>query len=142
MKTDVTVTTEDRARLEGLVGDRNSPVKAVWRARIVLLSADGESVNAIARATGKSKPCVWRWQERFAAEGVDGLLRDKTRPPGRKPLSQKVKLKVLKMTASETPPNSTHWSVRTMGKAAGISHTAVQRIWREAGLKPPAWPSS
>lgn len=136
MKTDVTATTEDRARLEGLVGDRNSPAKVVWRARIVLLSADGESVNAIARATGKSKPCVWRWQERFAAEGVDGLLRDKTRPPGRKPLSQKVKLKVLKMTASETPPNSTHWSVRTMGKAAGISHTAVQRIWREAGLKP------
>jgi transposase len=79
---------------------------------------------------------VWRWQERFAQEGVDGLLRDKTRPPGRKPLAQKVKLKVLKMTANETPAHATHWSVRTMGKAVGISHTAVQRIWAEAGLKP------
>ena len=33
-------------------------------------------------ATGKSKTCVWRWQERFMTEGVDGLLREKTRPPG------------------------------------------------------------
>lgn len=136
MKTDITVTAEDRARLEGLVGDRNTQAKVVWRARIVLLSADGESVKAIARLTAKSKPCIWRWQKRFAEEGVDGLLRDKTRPPGKKPLPQKVKLKVLKMTASETPPNATHWSVRTMGKAVGISHTAVQRIWKEAGLKP------
>jgi transposase len=102
----------------------------------VLASAGGESVKAIARLTGKSKPCVWRWQKRFAEEGVDGLLRDKTRPPGRKPLPQKVKLEVLKMTASITPPNATHWSVRTMAKVAGISHTSVQRIWPEAGLKP------
>ncbi len=102
----------------------------------MLASADGESVKAIARLTGKSKPCVWRWQKRFAEEGVDGLLRDKTRPPGRKPLPQKVKLKVLKMTATVTPPNATHWSVRTMAKAVGISHTSVQRIWSEAGLKP------
>lgn len=138
MKTDIAVTPQDRSRLEVLVGDRNTSAKIVWRARIVLASADGESVKAIARLTGKSKPCVWRWQKRFAEEGVDGLLRDKTRPPGRKPLPQKVKLKVLKMTASVTPPNATHWSVRTMAKAAGISHTSVQRIWSEAGLKPRA----
>jgi transposase len=136
MKTDITVTPEDRAHLEGLVGDRNTPAKLVWRAQIVLASAAGESVKAICRLTGKSKPCVWRWQERFSQEGVGGLLRDKTRPPGRKPLSQKLRLKVLKMTASETPPNATHWSVRTMAKAVGISRTSVQRIWADAGLKP------
>jgi transposase len=136
MKTEITVTLEDRERLARLIADRNTAAKVVWRARIILATADGEPVKAVARATGKSKPCVWRWQERFAAEGVDGLMRDKTRPPGRKPLPQKVKLKVLKMTANATPPNATHWSVRTMAKAVGISHTAVQRIWKEAGLKP------
>ena len=130
------VSAADRARLEQLVADRNTPAKVVWRAKIILATADGLGTSAIQRATGKSKPCVWRWQERYAAEGVDGLTRDKTRPPGTKPLPQKVKLKVLKMTASETPPNATHWSVRTMGKAVGISHTSVQRIWAEAGLKP------
>lgn len=125
MKTEITVTAYEQARLESLVADRNTAAKVVWRSKIVLATASGDPVKAIARATGKSKPCVWRWLARFAAEGVDGLMRDKTRPPGRKPLSPKVKLKVLKMTASETPPNATHWSVRTMGKAAGMSHTAV-----------------
>jgi transposase len=126
----------DRSRLEGLIADRNTASKIVWRAKIVLATADGLGTMAIMRATGKSKPCVWRWQERYASEGVDGLLRDKTRPSGRKPLPEKVKLKVLAKTANETPPNATHWSVRTMAKAVGISHTSVQRIWAEAGLKP------
>ena len=63
-----------------MVKDRNAPQKHVWRARIVLLSAEGVGTNAIMREIGKSKTCAWRWQERFAAEGVAGLLRDKTRP--------------------------------------------------------------
>jgi Integrase core domain. len=118
------------------VADRNTPRKVVWRAGIVLATADGLGTMAIVRRTGKSKPCVWRWQERYVAEGVEGLLRDKTRPARKKPLSAEVKLKVVSMTAKETPANATHWSLRTMGKAAGISHTSVQRIWAEAGLKP------
>ena len=69
----------DRSRLEALVGNRNVAQKHVWRARIVLHSADGIGTNGIMHRTGKSKTCVWRWQERFAQEGYDGLLRDKTR---------------------------------------------------------------
>ena len=76
----VEVSAADRARLEAVVADRNSPQKQVWRARIVLLTAAGLGTNAVRRETGKSKTCVWRWQERFVAEGVDGLVRDKTRP--------------------------------------------------------------
>ena len=136
MKTDITVTPEERARLTSLIADRNTSAKVVWRARIVLATADGEPVKAICRATGMSKPCVWRWQRRFAEDGVDGLLRDKTRPPGRKPLSTDTKARVLAKTARETPPDATHWSVRTMAKAMGISRTSVQRIWADAGLKP------
>jgi hypothetical protein len=76
----VTVTAADRRRLEAIAGDRNSPQKHVWRAEIVLLSADGLGTVEIMRRAGKSKTCVWRWQERFAQEGVEGLWRDKTRP--------------------------------------------------------------
>ena len=130
------VSPKSRARLEAIIADRNSSSKAVWRAEIVLATADGLGTNAIMKRTGKSKPCVWRWQERYVEEGVDGLLRDKTRPPGKKPLSAAVKRKVLTKTASETPSNATHWSVRSMAGAMGISHTSVQRIWAEAGLKP------
>src|ERR1700746_3647199 len=69
-----------RVRLAAIVADRNSPQKHVWRARIVLMTGDGIGTNTIMRQTGKSKVTVWRWQERFMAQGVDGLLRDKTRP--------------------------------------------------------------
>jgi transposase len=130
------VSPANRARLQAIIKARNSSSKAVWRAEIVLATADGLGTNAIMRRTGKSKPCVWRWQERYVEEGVEGLTRDKTRPPGRKPLSAAVKRKVLAKTAGETPPDATHWSVRSMARATGISHTSVQRIWAEAGLKP------
>src|SRR3954465_14650099 len=61
----VEMSAADRARLEAVVADRNSPQKHVWRARIVLATADGLGTGEIVRRTGKSKPCVWRWQERF-----------------------------------------------------------------------------
>src|SRR3954465_10441289 len=63
----------DRERLEVVIGSGNSPQKPVWRARIVLLSADGVGTMAIQRQTGKGKPTIWRWQARFMAEGVEGL---------------------------------------------------------------------
>src|SRR6478752_1108969 len=71
----------DRRRLTTVAGDRNAPHKHVWRAEIVLLSADGVGTNEIMRRTGKSKTCVWRWQERFIEAGYDSLLHDKTRRP-------------------------------------------------------------
>jgi transposase len=130
------VSPANRARLQAIIADRNSKTKTVWRARIVLATADGHGTNAIMRLTGTSKPCVWRWQERYIAEGVEGLLRDKTRPPGKKPLSAAVKRKVLSKTASELPPNATHWSRSSMAAEMRISPSSVGRIWAEAGLKP------
>ena len=77
----VSVNAAERARLEAVAANRNSPQKHAWRCRIVLLTADGLGTAAIMRQTGKSKSVVWRWQERFMRAGVEGLLRDKTRPP-------------------------------------------------------------
>jgi len=123
----------DRAKLEEIVVNRNSPRKWVWRAEIVLATADGLGTNAVMRRTGKSKPCVWRWQERY---GVPGLLRDKTRPSRIAPLSAEKKLAIIEKTATEKPVNATHWSARKMAKAIGVSHRSVQRVWAGAGLKP------
>src|SRR4051812_24962685 len=94
---------EDRVRLERIAADRNTPQKHVWRAQIVLLSGDGVGTMEIMRCTGQSKPTVWRWQARFAAEGVDGLLRDKTRPPGKAPLAALVIQQVVTKTTTEKP---------------------------------------
>jgi hypothetical protein len=107
----VIVTPEDRRRLEAVVRDRNRPQKHVWRARIILLTADGLGTNGIVRATGKDKTVVWRWQERFMHEGVDGLLRDKTRPPGKPPLPPEAVARLLALTGTD-PPAETPSSAR------------------------------
>ncbi len=85
-----TLSAPDRLRLQALVADRNTPQKHVWRARIVLLSADGLGTHAIMRAAGVSKTAVRRWQDRFAKEGVDRLLRNRTRPARIPPLGPEV----------------------------------------------------
>ena len=126
----------DRNRLEAVVGSGNSPQKHVWRARIVLLSADGVGTMEIQRQTGKGKPTIWRWQARFMAEGVDGLLHEATRPAGKPALSAAMIERVVEMTLGEPPGETTHWTGRAMAKAAGISHRSVQRIWAAHGLKP------
>src|ERR1700704_1516417 len=130
------VSLANRARLEAIIADRNSSSKGAWRARIVLATADGHGTNEIMRRTGKSKPCVWRWQERYIEAGVEGLMRDKTRPSRKPPLPEKIKLAVLTKTANETPANATHWSRASMAIEMGISPSSVGRIWAEAGLKP------
>src|SRR5690349_18036390 len=99
----VEVSAADRARLEAVVADRNSPQKHVWRAGIILATADGCGTAEIIRRTGKSKPCVWRWQERFMREGVTGLLRDKTRPARLAPLAQATIARVVEPTPTEPP---------------------------------------
>jgi transposase len=132
----ITVSPADRRRLEAVVSDRNAAQKHVWRCRIVLLSADGLGTNEIMRQTDKSKTCVWRWQERFAQEGFDGLLRDKTRPSRIKPLSEEVAARVVALTLADPPGETTHWTAALMAKACAISVSSVQRIWRAHGLEP------
>jgi hypothetical protein len=75
----------------------------------------------IMRRTGKSKPCVWRWQARFMTEGVDGLLRDKTRPSRFPPLGPEVAERVVALTLTDPPAEITHCTAAMMAKAAGIS---------------------
>jgi hypothetical protein len=133
---EIEVSAADRARLQAVVADRNSPQKPVWRARIVLATADDCGTAEIMRRAGVSKPSVWRWQERFAAEGVAGLLRDKTRKPGLPPLPIAVIERVVELTLADPPGETTHWTGRALAAATGVSLRSVQRIWAAHGLEP------
>ena len=83
----IEVSAAERERLAAVAADRNSPQKHVWRARIILATSEGYGTAGVMRCAEVSKPCVWRWQERFMREGVAGLLRDKARKPSLPPLS-------------------------------------------------------
>src|SRR5271166_6585654 len=133
---DIRLSPEDRARLEGWVAGRNTPQKLVWRARIVLMWAEGAGVTAIIRATGKTKRTAYRWRDRYIECGVAGLERDATRPGRKPPLTAVAIERVVNMTLNEKPPAGTHWSARKLAKAVGLSHSSVQRIWAAHGLKP------
>ena len=130
------VTRADRHRLEVIVSDRSAPQKHVWRANIILATAEGCGTAEIMRRSGKSKPVVWRWQARFMAEGVEGLTRDKTRKPGKQPLPTGTVRKVVDLALGPPPGQATHWTGRMLAKAAGVSLRSVQRILGAHQLAP------
>ena len=134
--TAIELSAKDRATLGDIVANGNTRQKIAKRARIVLMAAEGHGTVAIMRAVAVAKTTVWRWQAYFVEAGVAGLVKGRSKPPGKKPLAEEIRLKVVEKTVKERPANATHWSVRSMAAAMGISHTSVQRIWHEYGLKP------
>ena len=135
-RTNIQLSAVDRSALVAVVANRNSAQKHVWRAKIVLMTAEGYGTAEIMRATGKAKTVIWRWQERFRDDGAAGLWRDKTRRSRIPPLSPAVAERVVAMTLAGPPPAASHWTGAAMAKAAGISISSVQRIWRAHGLRP------
>jgi transposase len=133
------VSKSERARLSKIAADRNTPQKHVWRAEIILLTADGFGTTEIMRRTGKSKTCVWRWQARFMEEGIDGLLRDKTRPPGKAPIAPGRVEELVRLTLAPLPHEATHWTAQAMAKTVGLAVSTVQKIWKAHGLAPHRW---
>ena len=127
---------EDRQRLAAVLADRNRPQKHVARVRIILHSAERLDVAEVARRAGISRPAVWRWQLRFAEAGVDGLLRDKTRKPGKPRTPDATVQRVVALTCAAPPGEATHWTGRMMAKASGLSLRTVQRIWAAHQLQP------
>jgi transposase len=130
------VSPDDHARLAAIASDRSRPLKHIQRARIVLLSAERLPVLEVARRAEVSRPAVWRWQRRYAEDGVEALLRDKTRPPGKTPTPLSVVANVVALTCSEPPGEVTQWTGRAMAGATGLSLSTIQRIWKAHKLAP------
>ena len=127
---------QQREALEQRRRARSLPARVVERARVVLLAAEGKQNKEIADHLGISVQKAARWRARFLMLGVSGLEKDAPRP-GRTPkISKQTVASVVRMTTQEKPPNATHWSTRTMARAAGISAASVGRIWQQHGLKP------
>ena len=121
----VVVSTAEREQLAAIAADRNRPRKHVEWARIVLASADRQSAQRVAQSIGVSRPTVWRWQQRFAESGVERLLRDKTRKPGKSPIAAETTARVVALTCTAPLHQATQWTGRAMAKAIGISLGSV-----------------
>ena len=126
----------DRAILERMVRNGNTPQKTVLRSRVTLMSAEGITTGEIMRQLGTSNPTITRWRDRYETDGISGLLKDRSRPGRKKRIEETRVNEVVERTLREKPLHATHWSIRTMATAVGLSPATVQRIWKEHGLKP------
>jgi transposase len=123
-------------RLKYLVTSGKTPQKIALRARIILLAGGGTANHAIAAQLGISRPTVLLWRGRFQRSGVPGLMKDARRPGRKKAVAPEAIQRVVEATLRTTPPAATHWTVRTMARAQGLSRMTVQRIWKQHGLQP------
>ena len=125
-----------REVLEVLSKSATAPHREVVQARALLLAGDGLANTAIAARLGVSPASVTAWRQRFAIEGLSKLC-EVREGRGRKASIPAEKIdEIVRLTQHEKPAGQTHWSCRTMAKAAGVSPATVQRIWSARGLKP------
>jgi len=115
---------------------RSTPARLVQRAGIVLLAAAKKQNQEIARELGVTRRTVGRWRTRFVAERLTGIAKDAPRSGRRPTRFRKHAARILKKTLQEQPANATHWSVRSLAKELGISHSLVQRVWKAHDVKP------
>ena len=125
----------DRQALEAVLRSHKTPQSRALRARIILKSGAGESVESISGSLGTSTKSIYKWRNRFLEAGIDGLF-DLPRSGQPKKLTEKDIKRVLTLTVERIPQEATHWSVRLMAKYAGVTAWQVRQIWQAADLKP------
>jgi len=126
--------------LKKIISSSISPVRLIKRSRAILMAADDMPSYQIAEQLKVSKDTVGRWRKRFAEQGLGGISKDRPRGGnhgGKDSASQqRLRALIVKKATTEKPAGQTHWSTRTMAAAVGTTHSFVNRVFREAGLKP------
>lgn len=132
----VELTEMDRQTLEKWSTSRSLPARQVLRARIVLRAATGQDNLTIGRKLHVSRHTASLWRKRFVAKGLQGLVKDASRPSRIPAVSAAKQRAIVEQTLHTTPADATHWSCRTMAARHGLHFTTVSRIWRKHNLKP------
>ncbi len=130
----ITASAEVRAELQRRAKAPTSAHRDRFRANIILLRLEGLKIESVAKQLKTSMPTVSTWSGRFEAHRLDGLNDKAGR--GRKPSIPRKKIERVVAEVTRPPKNRKRWSVRSMGRHAGLSHSTVQRIWSKNGLKP------
>lgn len=134
-RTPLNLTDVERDELETLTRRPRTPRALAERCRIVLLDEQGLTYAEIGAKLDVREQAVLKWRKRFLTDRLAGL-KDKPRPGAKRTITDEKIAEVVRMTLHEKPPDATHWSLRSMAAAAGISRHSVNRIWRSFNLKP------
>src|SRR5258708_3610772 len=131
----IQLTAQQQDELERCASSRSLAVRAVERAKIILGLAAGKAKQEIASQLGIVRQTVRRWEKHFQQQGTQGL-KDAPRSGRPRDIKPEKIQQIVHKTTQETPPDSTHWSTRSLAKAIGVSASSVSRIWRALKLKP------
>ena len=134
-KAQLVLSKTEREQLERLTLRRKTGQALALRARIVLSCADGADNKVVAARQRVTPQTVSKWRARFVEHRIDGLL-DAPRPGAPRTIDDARVDAVIAKTLEGVPAGATHWSTRSMAREAGLSQTAVSRIWRAFGLQP------
>jgi len=130
------ITEEHRKIMESWIRAKKTPQRVVLRSSICLLSANGESHNAIAKKLSTSRSTVLLWTRRYQDQGLTGISEDAPHGASVRRLDAEKVQSIIEATLHTKPADSTHWSTRSMAKAQGVSNATIQRIWDAHGLQP------
>ena len=125
----------ERRELEGLASRRKTAQGLAQRARIVLLAAEGLENRDIALRMEAAPNTVGKWRRRFAERRIEGL-HDEPRPGAPRQIGDDEVAEIIRQTLETTPRDATHWSLRSMAKAAGFAPSTIHRIWKAFNLQP------
>lgn len=134
-KVALTLTPEERTRLESLAHRSRSAPHVARRARLILACGEGLDSKVVARRLHVTPGTVWKWRGRFVRDRLNGLY-DEPRPGAPRTITDDQVEQVIIRTLETTPRGATHWSTRDMAKAVDLSRMAISRIWRAFGLQP------
>ena len=126
---------EEKAYLERQVRRHRVARSLSERCRIILRCADGLTSKAVGVELGVHEHTVGKWRRRFLKDRIDGLF-DEARPGRPRSIGDDQVAAVIEHTLATTPHDATHWSIRSMAKQTGLSHTTIRRIWTAFGLQP------
>jgi transposase len=134
---------QDRAGLQALLRSDSYDRSVSSRARIVLMYADGHRKSDIARLLRTTRPTVDKWLDRYAQDGVEGLV-SRTSPGGPRQIPDRIRARVLALSRTSPPAalGISHWTSPEMSKyikkteGVYVSARWVTGLWKENGLQP------
>jgi len=133
-KIEIMLTTDERQNLEETIRTRTAPYRAVQRARLVLLAADGMTNKAIAKEVGLSRSMVIQWRQRFAQARLAGLI-DEPRPGSKPKYDQTTERRILAQLDAPPPAGYSSWSGKLVSQALkDVSCYQVWRVLRKHGI--------
>jgi transposase len=132
---EVVLNNAERDFLESQVRRHKAARSLSDRCRMILLCAEGLQSKEVAERLGVHEHTVGKWRRRFVKDRVEGLT-DEYRPGRPRTVSDEQVAEVIERTLNTMPRDATHWSIRSMAAATGLSHTTIRRIWTAFGLQP------